>query len=48
MAYLISGVDVPLVLVVAGGWQNEAENEAGSPEQSETKRIAQPLPATHL
>lgn len=24
-AYLISGVDVPLVLVVAGGWQNEAE-----------------------
>jgi glycosyltransferase involved in cell wall biosynthesis len=24
-AYLISGVDVPLVLVVGGGWQNEAE-----------------------
>jgi glycosyltransferase involved in cell wall biosynthesis len=24
-AYLISGVDLPLVLVVAGGWQNEAE-----------------------
>jgi len=24
-AYLISGVDVPLVLVVAGGWQNDAE-----------------------
>jgi len=24
-AYLISGVDVPLVLVLAGGWQNEAE-----------------------
>jgi glycosyltransferase involved in cell wall biosynthesis len=24
-AYLISGVDVPLVLVVDGGWQNEAE-----------------------
>jgi len=24
-AYLISDVDVPLVLVIAGGWQNEAE-----------------------
>jgi glycosyltransferase involved in cell wall biosynthesis len=24
-AYLLSGVDVPLVLVVDGGWQNEAE-----------------------
>src|SRR5690348_4220393 len=24
-AYLASGVDVPLVLVVAGGWQNDAE-----------------------
>jgi glycosyltransferase involved in cell wall biosynthesis len=26
-AYLISGVDVPLVLVVGGGWQNEPEME---------------------
>ena len=24
-AYLVSGVDIPLVLVVAGGWQNDAE-----------------------
>jgi len=34
-AYLISGVDVPLVLVVAGGWQNEAEMKLLA-EQSET------------
>jgi glycosyltransferase involved in cell wall biosynthesis len=26
-AYLLSGVDVPLVLVTAGGWQNEAETQ---------------------
>jgi glycosyltransferase involved in cell wall biosynthesis len=32
---LISGVDVPLVLVVAGGWQNEAEMKLLA-EQSET------------
>ena len=34
-AYLISGVDVPLVLVLAGGWQNEAEMKLLA-EQSET------------
>lgn len=41
-AYLISGVDIPLVLVVSGGWQNEAEmrlleqksNGEGMPKRS--------------
>ena len=36
-AYLISGVDVPLVLVVAGGWQNEAEARLLA-EHSENER----------
>src|SRR5690348_5125076 len=38
-AYLISGVDVPLVLVVAGGWQNEAEIRLLA-EQSESERAS--------
>lgn len=41
-AYLISGVEVPLVLIVGGGWQNEAEMKllaehaegAGEPKRS--------------
>jgi glycosyltransferase involved in cell wall biosynthesis len=36
-AYLISGVDVPLVLVLAGGWQNEAETRLLA-ERDETKQ----------
>jgi glycosyltransferase involved in cell wall biosynthesis len=36
-AYLISGVEIPLVLVVAGGWQNEAEIKLLA-DQSESER----------
>jgi glycosyltransferase involved in cell wall biosynthesis len=41
-AYVISGVDVPLVLVVAGGWQNEVETKllvAGGENNGSTKRF---------
>jgi len=36
-AYLLSGVDMPLVLVTSGGWQNEAETRLLA-EHSQSKR----------
>ena len=38
-AYLISGVDIPLVLVVGGGWQNDAEMQLLAGKAPASRRL---------